>query len=60
MVAAVMEHLGVKACQDHEVEEIMQDIAPEAVLHELEQQGTGAWRSSQGPSAESPSLRCGN
>ena len=40
MVAAVMEHLGITAHQDHEVGEIMQDIAPEAVLDELEQGAT--------------------
>lgn len=40
MVASVMEHLGIEAYQDQEVGEITQDIAPEAVLDELEQEGT--------------------
>lgn len=38
MLATVMEHLGLPAYQDHEVEEIAQDIAPEAVLDALEQE----------------------
>lgn len=36
MVAAIMEHLGLPAYQDQEVTEIMRDVAPEAVLDELE------------------------
>lgn len=36
MVASIMEHLGMAAYQDSEVKEITRDIAPEAVLDELE------------------------
>lgn len=36
MVATVMEHLGIPAYQDREVSEITRDVAPEAVLDELE------------------------
>ena len=36
MVAAVADHLGVKTEVDEEVEEIKQDVAPDAVLDELE------------------------
>jgi uncharacterized membrane protein len=38
MLASVMEHLGLPAYQDSEVAEITKDIAPEAVLDELEHQ----------------------
>jgi uncharacterized membrane protein len=44
MVASIMEHLGMAAYQDREVGEITQDIAPEAVLDELEQEGTRSVR----------------
>lgn len=44
MVASVMEHLGIAAYQDREVGEIMHDIAPEAVVDELEQVGTSPAR----------------
>ena len=40
MLAAVMEHLGIPAYQDQEVGEIARDVAPEAVLDALEQEGT--------------------
>ena len=33
-----MEHLGLPAYEDHEMEEIAHDIAPEAVLDVLEQE----------------------
>ena len=36
MLAAVMEHLGIPTCQDEEFAEIARDVAPEAVLDELE------------------------
>jgi uncharacterized membrane protein len=36
MVASVMQHLGMPAYQDPEVEEITKDVAPEAVLDEIE------------------------
>ena len=42
MLATVMEHLGLPAYQDQEVEEIAHDIAPEAVLDALEQEGDRA------------------
>ncbi len=38
MLAAVMEHLGIPAHHDQEMDEITQDIAPEAVLDELEKE----------------------
>ncbi len=38
MVASVMERLGMPAYQDPEVGDITKDVAPEAVLDELEQQ----------------------
>ena len=40
MLAAVMEHLGIPAYQDREINEIAQDIAPEVVLDALEREGT--------------------
>ena len=39
MLARVMEHLGIPADEDTEVVEIERDIAPEAVLDELEREG---------------------
>jgi uncharacterized membrane protein len=36
MVAAIAVHIGVKTEVDHEVQEIKQDVAPEAVLDRLE------------------------
>jgi len=42
MVASIMEHLGIATYQDREVGEITQDIAPEAVLDELEQEETSS------------------
>ena len=36
MVATIMEHLGLPAYQDEEIGEITRDVAPEAVLDELE------------------------
>ena len=41
MLATVMEHLGIPAHQDREVEEISQDGAPEAGLDALVQDGEG-------------------
>ena len=38
MVAAVMDHLGIPASKDPEVDDITKDVAPEAVLDELAQQ----------------------
>ena len=40
MLATVMEHLGMPAYQDQEVGEIARDVAPEAVLDALEQEGS--------------------
>jgi uncharacterized membrane protein len=37
MVAAIAKHVGVTTEVDHEVEEIKQDVAPEAVLDEIEE-----------------------
>jgi uncharacterized membrane protein len=37
MVADIAAHVGVKTEVDHEVEEIKQDVAPEAVLDRIEQ-----------------------
>ena len=36
MLATVMEHLGIPVDQDHEMDEVTRDVAPEAVLDELE------------------------
>ena len=41
MLAGVMEHLGMPAYQDSEVGEITKDVAPEAVLDELERDDAG-------------------
>jgi len=41
MLATVMEHLGIPAYEDQEVNEITHDVAPEAVLDALEQQDAG-------------------
>lgn len=38
MLAAVMEHLGLPAYQDEEIEEITRDVAPEIVLDEIERE----------------------
>jgi uncharacterized membrane protein len=37
IVAAIAKHVGVRTEVDHEVEEIKQDVAPEAVLDEIEE-----------------------
>ena len=44
MIAIVMEHLGIPAYQDEEVGEITRDVAPEAVLDELENDGSDTVR----------------
>lgn len=38
MLAAVMEHLGLPAYQDAEIDEISRDVAPEIVLDEIERE----------------------
>ena len=38
MLAAVMEHLGLPAYQDAEIDEITRDVAPEIVLDEIERE----------------------
>ena len=40
MVSAVTAHLGVKTEADHEVGELKQDVAPDAVLDEIERNGS--------------------
>jgi uncharacterized membrane protein len=40
MTAAIAEHLGVSTSADTEVDELKRDVAPEAVLDELEQRQT--------------------
>ncbi|MGI4800404.1 MAG: DUF1003 domain-containing protein [Janthinobacterium lividum] len=44
MLASVMEHLGIPAYEDQEVNEIVRDVAPEAVLDALEQQDAAGRR----------------
>ena len=39
MLSAVTAHLGVKTEADHEVGELKQDVAPDAVLDEIEEPG---------------------
>jgi uncharacterized membrane protein len=36
MVSAIAAHVGIRTDVDHEVEEIKQDVAPEAVLDRIE------------------------
>ena len=38
MIAAIMVRLDVKTASDPEIEEIKKDVAPEAVLDEIEAQ----------------------
>ena len=47
MLATVMEHLGLPAYQDPEVDEIARDVAPEAVLDALEQKEDRANKTGQ-------------
>lgn len=42
MTAAIAERLGVEGARDPEVEEISREVAPEAVLEELNSQGVAA------------------
>jgi uncharacterized membrane protein len=39
MVSAITDHLGIKTEADNEVEELKQDVAPDAVLDEIERNG---------------------
>ena len=47
MLATVMEHLGLPAYRDPEVDEIARDVAPEAVLDALEQKENRANKTGQ-------------